>query len=85
MRKRWGGRRARNREQRLVEACFGNALWIEAEFDRRSQILMYPSLPQLASVGLDAFDAAWRLTERMDVVPPGWPSRVVRCRRSALA
>jgi len=65
-------------------ACFGNALSIEGEFDLRSQILVYPSLPQLVRVGLEVF-VAWRSTERMEVVPPGWPSRAVRYRRSALA
>ena len=54
-----------------MRACFGNALSIEGEFDRRSKILAYPSLPQLARVGPDAFDVVCRFTERMEVVPPG--------------
>jgi len=54
-----------------MRACFGNALSIEGEFDLRSQILVYPSLPQLARVGPDAFDVACRSTERTEVVPPG--------------
>ena len=69
----------------LVDACFGNVLSREGEFDLRSQILIYPSLPQLVSVGPDVFDVACKSTERMLVVPPGWPSRATRCRRSALA
>lgn len=73
------------REKHLVWACFGNALWMVGKFDLRSQILTYPSLPQLARVWLDPFDVACRLTERMEAVPPGWPPKVVRCRRSVLA
>ena len=66
-----GGEEKRRGRKRLVGACFGNAHSIEGEFERRSQILTYPSLPQLVRVGLDAFDVAWRSTERMEVVPPG--------------
>jgi len=58
-------------KEHLVGVCFGNALSIEGEFDLRSQILVYPSLPQLARVGPDAFDVPWRSTERTEVVPPG--------------
>ena len=57
--------------KRLAEACFGNSLSITEEFDLRSQILVHPSLPQLASVGPGVFDVACRLAERMEDVPPG--------------
>ena len=82
MKRKQGGEK--EREKHLAEACFGNALSTAGEFDLRSQILTYPSLPQLVRVWPDPFDVAWRLTERMQVVPPGWPPNVVRGWRSAL-
>ena len=69
--RRIGEGKMKKSEKRPVEACFRNALSIEGEFDLRSQILVYPSLPQLVSVGPDAFDVACRSTERVEVVPPG--------------
>lgn len=85
MRKRGEGKGREREKKRLVGACFGNALSMGWEFDLRSQILVYPSLPQLMRVGPEALDAPCRFTARTEVVPPGWPPRVARRRRSDLA